>query len=210
MKGYIFDLDGVLVDTAKYHYLAWKTIAQELDFELTPAHNEQLKGIGREVSLHKILRWAGKTLPENDFHALALRKNQLYLQYIAHIDSSELLEGVASFLQQLKNKGKKIALGSASKNARLVLERTGILPLFDMIVDGNMVTQPKPNPEVFLKAAQGLGLPPAECCVFEDAPAGVQAAKAAGMTVIGVGEKQVLCAADEVIPNFNSIELIIS
>ncbi len=210
MKGYIFDLDGVLVDTAKYHYLAWKTIAQELDFELTPAHNEQLKGIGREVSLHKILKWAGKTLPENDFHALALRKNQLYLQYIAHIDSSELLEGVASFLQQLKNKGKKIALGSASKNARLVLERTGILPLFDMIVDGNMVTQPKPNPEVFLKAAQGLGLPPAECCVFEDAPAGVQAAKAAGMTVIGVGEKQVLCAADEVIPNFNSIKLIIS
>ena len=210
MKGYIFDLDGVLVDTAKYHYLAWKTIAQELDFELTPAHNEQLKGIGREVSLHKILQWAGKTLPDNDFHALALRKNQLYLQYIAHIDSSELLEGVASFLQQLKNKGKKIALGSASKNARLVLERTGILPLFNMIVDGNMVTQPKPNPEVFLKAAQGLVLPPAECCVFEDAPAGVQAAKAAGMTVIGVGEKQVLCAADEVIPNFNSIELIIS
>ena len=91
MEGYIFDLDGVLVDTAKYHYLAWKTIAQEFGFELTPAHNEQLKGIGREVSLHKILQWAGKTLPENEFQSLALRKNELYLQYIAHIDSSELL-----------------------------------------------------------------------------------------------------------------------
>ena len=207
MKGYIFDLDGVLVDTAKYHYRAWKTIAQEFGFELTPAHNEQLKGIGREVSLHKILQWAGKTLPENDFQSLALRKNELYLQYIAHIDSSELLVGVADFLHSLKNKGKKIALGSASKNARLVLERTGILPLFDAIVDGTMVTQAKPNPEVFLKAAQLLQLPPAQCCVFEDAPAGVQAAKAAGMRVIGVGEEQVLCAADEVIPNFSSFVL---
>ena len=207
MEGYIFDLDGVLVDTAKYHYLAWKTIAQEFDFELTPAHNEQLKGIGREVSLHKILQWAGKTLPENEFQALALRKNELYLQYIAHIDSSELLVGVANFLHSLKNKGKKIALGSASKNARLVLERTGILPLFDAIVDGTMVTQAKPNPEVFLKAAELLQLPPAQCCVFEDAPAGVQAAKAAGMRVIGVGEEQVLCAADEVIPNFSSFVL---
>jgi len=141
MEGYIFDLDGVLVDTAKYHYLAWKTIAQEFGFELTPAHNEQLKGIGREVSLHKILQWAGKTLPENEFQSLALRKNELYLQYIAHIDNSELLVGVADFLQTLKSKGKKIALGSASKNARLVLERTGILPLFDAIVDGTMIPQ---------------------------------------------------------------------
>ena len=196
MEGYIFDLDGVLVDTAKYHYLAWKTIAQEFGFELTPAHNEQLKGIGREVSLHKILQWAGKTLPENEFQSLALRKNELYLQYIAHIDSSELLVGVADFLHSLKNKGKKIALGSASKNARLVLERTGILPLFNAIVDGTMVTQAKPNPEVFLKAAELLQL-----------PAGVQAAKAAGMRVIGVGEEQVLCAADEVIPNFSSFVL---
>ena len=207
MEGYIFDLDGVLVDTAKYHYLAWKTIAQEFGFELTPAHNEQLKGIGREVSLHKILQWAGKTLPENEFQALALRKNELYLQYIAHIDSSELLVGVADFLHSLKNKGNKIALGSASKNARLVLERTGILPLFDAIVDGTMVTQAKPNPEVFLKAAEGLGLPPADCCVFEDAPAGVQAAKSAGMKVIGVGNPEVLKAADTVIPNFLNMKI---
>ena len=207
MKGYIFDLDGVLVDTAKYHYIAWKTIAKEFNFELTPQHNEQLKGIGREVSLHQILQWAGKTLPETDFTDTALRKNKLYLEQISSIDSSELLPGVLNFLQLLKAHHKKIALGSASRNARLVLERTGILPLFDAIVDGTMVSKAKPNPEVFLKAAQLLQLPPAQCCVFEDAPAGVQAAKAAGMRVIGVGEEQVLCAADEVIPNFSSFVL---
>ena len=207
MKGYIFDLDGVLVDTAKYHYIAWKTIAKEFNFELTPQHNEQLKGIGREVSLHQILQWAGKTLSETDFTDTALRKNKLYLEQISSIDSSELLPGVLNFLQLLKAHHKKIALGSASRNARLVLERTGILPLFDAIVDGTMVSKAKPNPEVFLKAAELLQLPPAQCCVFEDAPAGVQAAKAAGMRVIGVGEEQVLCAADEVIPNFSSFVL---
>ena len=202
MKGYIFDLDGVLVDTAKYHYLAWKTIANEFNFELTPAHNEQLKGIGREVSLHKILEWAGKTLTEEAFQDTALRKNQLYLQYISHINSSELLPGVSSFLNQLKAENKKIALGSASRNARLVLERTGILPLFDAIVDGTMVTKAKPDPEVFLQAAQLLHLSPTECCVYEDAPAGVKAAKSAGMYVVGVGNSEVLNEADEVIKSF--------
>lgn len=207
MKGYIFDLDGVLVDTAKYHYIAWKTIAKEFNFELTPQHNEQLKGIGREVSLHQILQWAGKTLSETDFTDTALRKNKLYLEQISSIDSSELLPGVLNFLQLLKAHHKKIALGSASRNARLVLERTGILPLFDAIVDGTMVSKAKPNPEVFLKAAEGLGLSPADCCVFEDAPAGVQAAKSAGMKVIGVGNSEVLKAADTVIPNFLNMKI---
>lgn len=207
MKGYIFDLDGVLVDTAKYHYIAWKTIAKEFNFELTPQHNEQLKGIGREVSLHQILQWAGKTLSETDFTDTALRKNKLYLEQISSIDSSELLPGVLNFLQLLKAHHKKIALGSASRNARLVLERTGILPLFDAIVDGTMVSKAKPNPEVFLKAAEGLRLPPADCCVFEDAPAGVQAAKSAGMKVIGVGNPEVLKAADIVIPNFLNMKI---
>ena len=207
MKGYIFDLDGVLVDTAKYHYIAWKTIAKEFNFELTPQHNEQLKGIGREVSLHQILQWAGKTLSETDFTDTALRKNKLYLEQISSIDSSELLPGVLNFLQLLKAHHKKIALGSASRNARLVLERTGILPLFDAIVDGTMVSKAKPDPEVFLKAAESLGLPPADCCVFEDAPAGVQAAKSAGMKVIGVGNSEVLKAADTVIPNFLNMKI---
>ena len=207
MKGYIFDLDGVLVDTAKYHYIAWKTIAKEFNFELTPQHNEQLKGIGREVSLHQILQWAGKTLSETDFTDTALRKNKLYLEQISSIDSSELLPGVLNFLQLLKAHHKKIALGSASRNARLVLERTGILPLFDAIVDGTMVSKAKPNPEVFLKAAEGLRLPPADCCVFEDAPAGVQAAKSAGMKVIGVGNSEVLKSADTVIPNFLNMKI---
>ena len=209
MEGYIFDLDGVLVDTAKYHYLAWKEIAHSFGFELTPEHNEQLKGIGREVSLRQILAWAGKTLSEETFHDLALRKNERYLQYIEHIDATELLPGVLSYLQHLKAQGKKIALGSASKNARLVLERTSILPLFDAIVDGTMVSQPKPNPEVFLRAAESLSLSPTDCCVFEDAPAGIKAAKAAGMKAIGVGDAQVLTEADQVIPHFSDLVLSI-
>ena len=202
MKGYIFDLDGVLVDTAKYHYIAWQTIAKEFDFELTLAHNELLKGIGREVSLHKVLGWAGKELSEAAFQDTALRKNELYLQYISDIDGNELLPGVFEYLTRLKAEGKRIALGSASRNARLVLERTGILDLFDAIVDGTMVSKAKPDPEVFLKAAELLGLDPADCCVYEDAPAGVKAAKAAGMRVIGVGDADVLKEADEVIKGF--------
>ncbi|WP_304296518.1 beta-phosphoglucomutase [Capnocytophaga leadbetteri] len=199
VDGYIFDLDGVLVDTAKYHYLAWKEIAKEFGFELTPEHNEQLKGIGREISLYKILSWAGKSLSEEVFAQTALRKNESYLQKISHIDHKELLPGVLPLLQQLKSKGKKIALGSASRNARLVLERTGILPYFDAIVDGTMVSKAKPDPEVFLKAAEALHLSADRCCVLEDAPAGIQAAKAAGMTAIGVGSPEILKGADKVI-----------
>ena len=122
-----------------------------------------------------------------------------YLQKISHIDHKELLPGVLPLLQQLKSKGKKIALGSASRNARLVLERTGILPYFDAIVDGTMVSKAKPDPEVFLKAAEALHLSADRCCVLEDAPAGIQAAKAAGMTAIGVGSPEILKGADKVI-----------
>ena len=204
VDGYIFDLDGVLVDTAKYHYLAWKEIAKEFGFELTPEHNEQLKGIGREVSLHKILSWAGKSLSEEVFAQTALRKNESYLQKISHIDHKELLPGVLPLLQQLKSKGKKIALGSASRNARLVLERTGILPYFDAIVDGTMVSKAKPDPEVFLKAAEALHLSANRCCVLEDAPAGIQAAKAAGMTAIGVGSPEILKGADKIISSLTN------
>ncbi len=201
-KGIIFDLDGVLVDTAKYHYLAWKVIAAEFNFNLTPTLNEQLKGVGREDSLRKILQWAEHSLSAEDFESTATRKNELYLQHINHIGEAELLSGVKNFLQVLKAEGKKIALGSASKNARLVLERTGIFPYFDVIVDGTIVSKPKPHPEVFLRAAEGLALKPEECCVFEDAPAGVQAAKAAAMAVIGVGSKHSLPEADVVIEGF--------
>ncbi len=202
MEGYIFDLDGVLVDTAKHHYEAWKAIARELGLDLTPAHNEALKGIGREDSLRRILEWAGKDCSPEVFQELALRKNAFFLEQVRHIDASELLPGVKEFLEALKAKGKKIALGSASRNARMVLERTGIVGFFDTIVDGTMVSKAKPNPEVFLKAAEGLELPSSVCCVFEDASAGIQAAKSAGMMAIGIGSKEVLPQADRWLTGF--------
>lgn len=207
MKGYIFDLDGVIVDTAKFHYIAWKKIGEEFGFSLTHELNEQLKGVSRVDSLQKILGWAGVSVSQEKFDELATRKNQDYLSYVAQMDRNDILPGVKSFLENLRRNGKKIALGSASKNARLILEKTGIISLFDEIVDGNDVTKAKPDPEVFLIAAQKMGIPNAECVVFEDSEAGILAAKTAGMKAIGIGSPDVLTQADEVFPDFLQIKM---
>lgn len=207
MKGYIFDLDGVIVDTAKFHYIAWKKIGEEFGFSLTHELNEQLKGVSRVDSLQKILGWAGVSVSQEKFDELATRKNEDYLSYVARMDENDILPGVKSFLENLRCNGKKIALGSASKNARLILEKTGIISLFDQIVDGNDVTKAKPDPEVFIIAAQKIGVPNAECVVFEDSEAGIQAAKTAGMKAIGIGSPDVLTQADEVFPDFLQVKI---
>lgn len=207
MKGYIFDLDGVIVDTAKFHYIAWKKIGEEFGFSLTHELNEQLKGVSRVDSLQKILNWAGVTVSQEKFDELATRKNEDYLSYVAQMDENDILPGVKSFLEEARRNGKKIALGSASKNARLILEKTGIISLFDEIVDGNDVTKAKPNPEVFLIAAQKLGVKNEECVVFEDSEAGIQAAKTAGMKAIGIGSPDVLTQADEVFADFTQMKI---
>ncbi len=207
MKGYIFDLDGVIVDTAKFHYIAWKKIGEEFGFSLTHELNEQLKGVSRVDSLQKILNWAGVTVSQEKFDELATRKNEDYLSYVAQMDENDILPGVKSFLEEARRNGKKIALGSASKNARLILEKTGIISLFDEIVDGNDVTKAKPDPEVFLIAAQKLGVKNEECVVFEDSEAGIQAAKTAGMKAIGIGSPDVLTQADEVFADFTQMKI---
>ena len=195
-------MDGVLVDTARYHYLAWKRLAGELDIDFTSEDNERLKGVSRIRSLEIILEIGGKTLDEQAKAKAAEKKNGWYVEYIRDITPKDLLPEVVPFLSYLRARGVKISLGSASKNATAILDKLAIASLFDAVVDGNHVSRAKPDPEIFLAAAKALGLPPAQCVVFEDAAAGVEAGKRAGMTVIGVGDPAVLTEADMVIKSF--------
>lgn len=197
----IFDLDGVLVDTAKYHYLAWKTLAEDLGFDFTIEQNEALKGVSRMKSLELLLEFGGLSdrFSEEEKENMADRKNKLYVQEITNLKKEELFRGVLDFFEKLREKGMKIALGSASKNAPLILERLGITEYFDMIIDGTKVSKAKPDPEVFVKAAQNLGIPCEQCIVFEDSVAGLQAAKKAGMKAVGIGNRKNLPIADIVI-----------
>jgi beta-phosphoglucomutase len=199
MRAAIFDLDGVIVDTARYHYLAWKRLAYEFSFDFTESDNERLKGVSRARSLDILLEIGGITLDDASKVELAARKNAWYVDYISRMGASEILPGAAEYLQILRKRGVRTALGSASKNAPLILERLGITPLFDAIVDGNKVSQAKPDPEVFLRAAVELSIPPASCVVFEDAEAGIEAALRAGMGVVGIGKPDRLQEADMLI-----------
>jgi beta-phosphoglucomutase len=199
IKGAIFDLDGVIVDTAKYHYLAWARLAEELGFEFTLKDNERLKGVSRMRSLEILLEIGDKSLGEAEKSLLAEKKNNWYVDYIRQMDESELLKGAREYIVSLKSRGIKVALGSASKNAPMILENLHIASLFDAVIDGNKVSKAKPDPEVFSLGAVELGLEPSDCVVFEDAEAGVEAAKRAGMKVVGIGEKDILKEADFVI-----------
>jgi beta-phosphoglucomutase len=199
MRAAIFDLDGVIVDTAKYHYLAWKRLANEYGFNFTERDNERLKGVSRVRSLEILLEIGGLTLDESEKEKMAARKNEWYIEYIQRMDASETLPGADEYLRRLRAMGIKTALGSASKNTPLILERLGISALFDVIVDGNRVSKAKPDPEVFLRAADELFVPPTSCVVFEDAEAGIQAALRADMGAVGVGNPAILKDADVVI-----------
>lgn len=200
MKAVIFDLDGVVVDTAKYHYLAWKKLAKELGFDFEMIHNEKLKGVSRMESLKIVLEVGGiEGLSEEEKLELAERKNRYYLEMISTIDESEILPGIPEFLDKIRGEGYLVALGSASKSGRMILEKMNLDRLFDIIVDGNLVEIPKPNPQVFVKAAELLGVPCENCIVVEDAKAGIDAAIAGGMKCIGVGSEDVLEKADVVV-----------
>ena len=195
----IFDLDGVIVDTAKYHYLAWRELANQLGFDFTEAQNEQLKGVSRVRSLEILLNIGNVQLEEAQKEKLLIEKNTQYLEYIAEMDHTEILPGIDDLLHYLKLNKIPFSLGSASKNARLILETLDLLDLFDAIVDGNDVSTAKPDPEVFLIAAQKLGVQPDNCIVIEDAQAGIDAANKANMTSIGIGDKKVLHEADYIL-----------
>lgn len=204
-KGFIFDLDGVIVDTAKYHFLAWKKLANSLDIDFSEAQNEQLKGVSRVRSLEKILSWGNITLSEDKFTELMGKKNDDYLNYINSMDQSEILPDVPKTLSLLQEHNQGIALGSASKNARTILKKVKLLNHFEIIVDGNDVSKAKPDPEVFLRAAKQLNVSPEHCIVFEDSVAGIQAANTANMISIGIGDTTVLNQADYVFKDFTQI-----
>ena len=201
-KGLLFDLDGVIVDTAKYHYLAWKAIAEELGITFTEEDNERLKGVSRIRSFEIILEIGGRTMAPEDVEVWCTKKNEIYLDYIRKLRVDEILPGVREFLEDAKEKGYRISLGSASKNSKLILERLNLYELFDEIIDGTKTTQAKPDPEVFTLGTKALGLEPEECIVFEDAVAGIQAAHGGGMLAVGIGFKDRLPEADFVIPGF--------
>lgn len=200
--GVIFDLDGVIVDTAKYHFLAWKKLADALGFEFTEAHNELLKGVSRVRSLEILLGIGNVTISEEEKQKILISKNEDYLGYITKMNADEILPGAENLLNTLDTLGIKYVLGSASKNAELILKQVNLFHRFYGIVDGNHVSKAKPDPEVFLIGAKKLDLSPENCIVFEDAIAGVEAANIAQMTSVGIGDKETLKAAHY---NFNSL-----
>jgi beta-phosphoglucomutase len=205
-KAFIFDLDGVIVDTAKYHFLAWKKIANELGFEFTHENNELLKGVSRVRSLDIILEIGKINASQEDKNRWLFQKNEDYLSYLVDMDESEILPGVMPILNYLKERNQLIALGSASKNARPILEKTGTLSYFDAIVDGNDVSNAKPDPEVFLLAAKLLNTKPEDSIVFEDSVAGVQAANIGGMISVGIGEAATLREAKYIFKDFTQMD----
>lgn len=199
IKGALFDLDGVLVDTAAYHFFAWRRLAKNLGFDFTEEDNERLKGVSRMRSLEIILEIGKLSFSELEKDKMAEQKNTWYVEYLKSLDGSALLPGATAYLLHLRNSGIKIALGSASKNARLILWRLDIEKLFDAVIDGTCVNKAKPDPEVFIKGAKALGFSPEECMVFEDSLAGIQAAKNGGMYAVAVGDPKVLPGADRYI-----------
>lgn len=203
----LFDLDGVIVDTAKYHYLAWKRLANELGFDFTKADNELLKGVSRMRSLEILLEIGGLDLDEAEKVALAAKKNRWYVEYLGQLNESSILPGAKECLVRLREKRVKVALGSASKNAPKILNYLEIADLFDAVIDGNKVSKAKPDPEVFLLGAQALGVDPEDCVVFEDAEAGLQAAKIAGMYAVGIGKADVLKSADYVVEGLHDFSV---
>ena len=207
IKACLFDLDGVIVDTAKYHYLAWRKLANELGFDFTEEQNERLKGVSRMDSLNILLEIGKVSLDEETKIKLAEKKNNCYLEYITKINKSEVLPGVEDFIKSLKENGIKVALGSASKNAVLILKNIEMINYFDVIIDGTKIAKAKPDPEVFLAGARELNIPAENCVVFEDAEAGIEAAKNGGMKTIAVGTSDTLKNADKIIEDFSKITI---
>lgn len=200
----IFDLDGVIVDTAGYHYTAWRDTAKQWDIDLTIEENEKLKGVSRIDSLRHILSLGDITLSEAEINQHCTLKNDHYLTLIAKMDESELLPNVKEFLEELSGLGIKIGLGSASKNAPLIIKKTGIDQYFESVISGNDVINGKPHPETFLKGADQLCVSPESTIVFEDSQKGITAAKQGGFYTVGIGNPQDLAEADMVIPGFNN------
>jgi len=205
ISGFIFDLDGVLTDTAEYHYRGWKRLADEEGIPFTRADNEALRGIPRRESLMLILK--GRMYPEEKIQEMMERKNNYYLEFIREVSPKDLLPGARELLEEIRQAGLKSALGSASKNARDVIQRLDIANLLDTISDGSSVERQKPAPDLFLHAASQLSLVPDECVVIEDAAAGIEAARAGGFHTLGLGPRERVGDADVVLESLEGVKL---
>lgn len=205
IRGFIFDLDGVLTDTAEFHYRGWKRLAEEEGLPFTREDNEALRGVPRRESLLLILK--GREFPESAIQEMMARKNRYYLEFIGEIGPGDLLPGARELLRELRAAGMRVALGSASKNAGEVLDRLGIRDLFDAISDGYSVERQKPAPDLFLHAAAQLGLPPEACAVVEDAAAGIEAARAGGFRTVGIGPPERVGEAEAIFPGLENLHL---
>ncbi len=200
----LFDLDGVIVDTAVHHFAAWRQTAAELGFTLADEDEELLKGVGRMDALRVVLHIGGVTVSEEEAVRLAAEKNARYVEAISSITPDDMRPGAREYLEGLRDRGVLTALGSASRNAPMILECLEIVDLFDAVIDGSVVTEAKPNPRVFLAGAEALGVEPKDCVVFEDAIAGIEAAHAGDMVAVGIGDPAVLTEADVVIPGLHA------
>ncbi len=205
IRGFIFDLDGVLTDTAEYHFRAWKRLADELGIPFTRQENEALRGIPRRESLLRLLK--GRAFPEDELQAMMERKNGYYLEFIRGITPRDLLPGAREFLEEARAAGLKLAIGSASNNAREVIGRLGISPLLDVVADGGSVKRQKPTPDLFVYTARQLNLPPEQCVVVEDAAAGIEAARAGGFRTVGIGPRERVGTADIVLNGLHEARL---
>ncbi len=207
IKACIFDLDGVIVDTARYHFIAWKALADELGIEFTEKDNERLKGVSRMRSLDILLEIGGMDFPQKKKEELAQRKNEHYRSFILKMTPDEILPGALEFLKEVKENHFAMALGTASKNASTILDRLQLTSWFDAVIDGTKISNAKPHPEVFLKGAEELKMPPEVCVVFEDSEAGIEAALAGGMKAIGIGSSANLGKAHLVVSGLNEMTI---
>jgi len=205
IRAFIFDLDGVITDTSEFHFQAWRRLAREEGLPFTRQDNEALRGVARRESLNLILK--GRQIPDATAEAWMERKNSYYVELVKGMSPGDLLPGAGELLAELRRAGLKIAIASSSKNTPLVLDRLRIGPALDAVVDGSMVARSKPAPDLFLKAAGLLGLPPAQCVVVEDAAAGVEAGRAAGMLTLGLGPAERVGTADLVLPDLSDARL---
>lgn len=207
IRGCIFDMDGVIVDSAQHHFTSWKMIADELAISFTKKDNKFLKGLSRIDSLEMILSLGSLELNSETKQQLMEKKNSLYLDLISTIGEQEILPGVKNLILELKREGIGVCLGSSSMNATLILKNVNLFNLFDGVVDGNHTTLSKPDPEVFLKGAEILGLSPTECIVFEDAASGVEAAISGGFFTLGVGDASELSRANSIVSDLDGMTL---
>ena len=207
LKAIIYDLDGVITDTALYHYESWKWVGEQLEYDLTEKQNSKLKGLGRKESLDKILKWSGSRISEADKQNLLSQKNKMYLSLIDEMKPEEVFDGFIEFNKKAKEEGIKVAIGSSSKNAIRIIDKLVLVLEFHAIVDGGMTPNSKPEPDIFLLAAEKLQADPSECLVIEDSQAGLTAAKKGGFTSVYYGTEKGLKGPKKTIKNWLEADL---